>query len=181
MSNSQTRGVVLLESEAYQRLLDSSSRQDPPKAGIETRHVETQTTLSETQILQAMDNADDEVPTKTSPMDVQDSAGDEDPIQKALDGISKYYRPACLKIIQLLPCIDPLEGTVIWAGTPLHGLPLQQLLVSTCVPFKPRPDEKIIEFLRQQGVTKFRNHLLNENSYRKRPFFPASWETPYIF
>ena len=174
MSTSQTRGVVLLEAQAYQRLLDAASNREQPQAKVETRDAETQTTPIP---------ANDDQETYSHPMEVNvsETSCQRDHVHEALEEIPKSFRPACFKIIQLLPNIESLTGNINWPGTPLHGLPLKTLLMSTCVPFKPRPADNIIKFLREQGVAKFRNHRLNEESCKAVRYFPSSWESPYTF
>ena len=178
MSNSQARGVVLLESQAYERLVDASQKCRQSSCS-DSRDAETQTEVNNKPDRGTATNlpiASAVTATTTT------SSCPVDPVQSALDAISKYFRPACHKIIQMLPLVDSASGKIVWDGTPLHGITIHNLLVSTCVPFKTPPEKPVLEFLRQNGVDRFRNHLANEacDENKVRCIY-KSWVSPYTF
>ena len=85
-------------------------------------------------------------------------------------------------IIKLLRKVDAATGKVVWDGTPLDGMTVQCLLTSTCVPFKKPPDKDVIDFLRQNGIVSFRNHLIDGMLNPKAsPPNLTDWVSPYSF
>ena len=154
----QAQGVVLLSKDAYNRLLHAQNTTQP-------RHsAPTVDAFSQTE--------DDTSTHDTSPITPSVLT-----IKEVVSSIPKYFQPACLKVLKCLPELKICSDGFICNPeyTAIDGISLKSLLSGTCVPFAEPPGNDVVEFLKEKGVTKFRNHRINHADQIDH------WVSPYKF